>query len=76
MSVPFALGHVLDLIFDKDTNAETTTTTMKVSDKLRYLCTILCGVFFIGGLANYGRVYLFNSACKFVFFLSIIIDVS
>lgn len=62
MSVPFALGQVLDLIFENDTTDDTT--TMKASDKLRYFCAVLCGVFLIGGLANYGRVYLFNSACK------------
>lgn len=60
MSVPFALGKVLDLIFAKDENDA----VINASDKLRYLCSILCGVFLIGGLANYGRVYLFNSACK------------
>lgn len=25
---------------------------------------ILCGIFILGGLANFGRVYLFNNACK------------
>lgn len=66
MSVPFALGQVLDLIFEKDTNDAAT----KASDKLRYFCAALCGVFLIGGLANYGRVYLFNSACKFFIWIS------
>uniref|UniRef100_A0A1A9VRV0 ATP-binding cassette sub-family B member 10, mitochondrial n=1 Tax=Glossina austeni TaxID=7395 RepID=A0A1A9VRV0_GLOAU len=54
MSVPYALGKTLDIMFDKDDNQSMV--------KLKNFCTILCGVFVIGGLANFGRVYLFNSA--------------
>ncbi|KAL9886521.1 ATP-binding cassette sub-family B member 10, mitochondrial [Glossina fuscipes fuscipes] len=54
MSVPYALGKTLDIMFDKDDNQSMV--------KLKHFCAILCGVFVIGGLANFGRVYLFNSA--------------
>lgn len=60
MSVPFALGQVLDVIFQQDGQQSIT----NPADKLQYFCALLCGVFVLGGLANYGRVYLFNSACK------------
>lgn len=59
MSVPFVLGKILDLIFDKDGER-----AAQAMDKLKHFSLILCGVFLIGGLANFGRVYLFNSACK------------
>ncbi|XP_004524953.1 ATP-binding cassette sub-family B member 10, mitochondrial [Ceratitis capitata] len=56
MSVPFALGKILDIIFDKkETNAE----TMK---KLKDFSLILLCIFVLGGLTNYFRVFLFNSA--------------
>uniref|UniRef100_A0A1A9ZIE4 ATP-binding cassette sub-family B member 10, mitochondrial n=1 Tax=Glossina pallidipes TaxID=7398 RepID=A0A1A9ZIE4_GLOPL len=54
MSVPYALGRTLDIMFDKGDNQSMV--------KLKNFCAILCGVFVIGGLANFGRVYLFNSA--------------
>ncbi|XP_054730061.1 ATP-binding cassette sub-family B member 10, mitochondrial [Anastrepha obliqua] len=56
MSVPFALGKILDIIFDKkETNVDT-------MNKLKNFSVILFGIFVLGGLANYLRVYLFNSA--------------
>lgn len=56
MSVPFALGKILDIIFDKKgTHAET-------MEKLKEFSIILLGIFVLGGLTNYLRVYLFNSA--------------
>ncbi|XP_018794573.1 PREDICTED: ATP-binding cassette sub-family B member 10, mitochondrial [Bactrocera latifrons] len=56
MSVPFALGKILDMIFDKKgTHAET-------MEKLKEFSIILLGIFVLGGLTNYFRVYLFNSA--------------
>ncbi|XP_067637544.1 ATP-binding cassette sub-family B member 10, mitochondrial [Eurosta solidaginis] len=56
MSVPFALGKILDMIFNKK---ETSIETMH---KLKEFSIILLGVFIVGGLTNYLRVYLFNSA--------------
>ncbi|KAM7348104.1 ATP-binding cassette sub-family B member 10, mitochondrial [Cochliomyia hominivorax] len=57
MSVPFALGRILDIIFDKEgvNGAQTL-------DKLKHFSSILLGIFVVGGLANFGRVYLFSSA--------------
>ena len=59
MTVPFALGKILDIIFNK------TETTISSAETLASFCQILCGIFIIGGVANFGRVYLFNSACKY-----------
>lgn len=60
MSVPFALGKILDIIFDKEG-----TQGAETLDRLKNFSAILLGIFVVGGLANFGRVYLFNSACKF-----------
>ncbi|XP_061393741.1 ATP-binding cassette sub-family B member 10, mitochondrial [Musca vetustissima] len=57
MSVPFVLGKILDIIFDKDSEK-----AGKALDRLKHFSLILCGVFLIGGLANFGRIYFFNSA--------------
>lgn len=59
MSVPFALGKILDIIFDKEG-----TKGAETLDRLKHFSAILLGIFVVGGLANFGRVYLFNSACK------------
>lgn len=60
MSVPFALGKILDIIFDKEgINGQ------QALDKLKHFSAILLSIFVVGGFANFGRVYLFNSACKF-----------
>ncbi|KAI8124290.1 hypothetical protein FF38_08797 [Lucilia cuprina] len=57
MSVPFALGKILDIIFDKEgANGE------QALGRLKHFSAILLGIFVVGGLANFGRVYLFNSA--------------
>lgn len=58
MSVPYGLGKILDMIYSSD-NSES---NMAILDQF---CLALCGIFIIGGLANFGRVYLFNNACKF-----------
>ncbi|XP_075159273.1 ATP-binding cassette sub-family B member 10, mitochondrial [Haematobia irritans] len=57
MSVPFVLGKILDVIFDKDKEW-----SQHALNNLKQISLILCGVFLIGGLANFGRIYLFNSA--------------
>lgn len=55
MGVPRAIGKLMDMIvmdsFPKD--------------KLHAFCLILFGIFAIGGLANFGRIYLMNSASKY-----------
>lgn len=55
MSVPFSLGKMLDLIFDKKDQHESKL-------KLQKLCGALGIVFLIGGFANFARIYLFNTA--------------
>lgn len=59
MTVPFALGKIVDIIYldTADINL--------AKEKLNQFCMILCGVFILGGMANFGRVYLFNNACRF-----------
>ncbi|XP_037917942.1 ATP-binding cassette sub-family B member 10, mitochondrial-like [Hermetia illucens] len=55
MAVPYALGKILDIIFVKTDNTV-------MMEKLRNFSMILAGVFILGGLANFGRVYLFTTA--------------
>ncbi|CAH4036769.1 unnamed protein product [Pieris brassicae] len=54
MAVPFSLGKVLDIIYD------TTSDLGAAREKLDSLCLMLCGVFLLGGLCNFGRVYLMS----------------
>lgn len=56
MAVPFALGHVIDIIYTAD--------TLTMQQNLQKVCLALTGVFLIGGIANFGRVYLMNVAGK------------
>ncbi|XP_053670904.1 ATP-binding cassette sub-family B member 10, mitochondrial [Anopheles nili] len=56
MSVPFGLGKILDAIYSS--SAE----TGMAKEKLDQFCLILGGIFLLGGLANFGRVYLFSNA--------------
>lgn len=62
MAVPFGLGKILDAIYSSDTDSKA------AKAKLDEFCLILAGIFLIGGLANFGRVYLFNNACKLTTF--------
>lgn len=64
MAVPYALGKILDTIYSSTEAME------NAKERLRNFCIGLCGIFVIGGLANFGRVYLFNSACKFYIYLN------
>jgi len=52
MAVPFALGKVIDIIYNLDKE------TSESSNKLNTVCLGLAAVFALGGLCNYGRVYL------------------
>ncbi|KAG5680264.1 hypothetical protein PVAND_009783 [Polypedilum vanderplanki] len=56
MAVPFGLGKILDAIYSTDTDSK------QAREKLNEFCAILAGIFIIGGVANFGRVYLFNNA--------------
>ena len=51
MAVPLGIGKVIDTIYTQndDTN---------VTERLKGIYKILIGVFVIGGVANFGRVYL------------------
>ena len=56
MSVPYFMGDIIDTISsDAAHNGQ-------VMDTLTRTCYILSGVFLIGGLANFGRVYLIQSS--------------
>jgi ATP-binding cassette subfamily B (MDR/TAP) protein 10 len=52
MAVPFCLGRVLDIIY--------TTDPLKMRENLTTLSVVLLGVFLVGGLCNFGRVYLMS----------------
>ncbi|XP_030036699.2 ATP-binding cassette sub-family B member 10, mitochondrial isoform X1 [Manduca sexta] len=54
MAVPFSLGKVLDIIYSS------TSDLGAAREKLDALCLMLCGVFLVGGLCNFGRVYLMS----------------
>ncbi|OWR45043.1 ATP-binding cassette sub-family B member 10, mitochondrial [Danaus plexippus] len=54
MAVPFSLGMVLDIIYSG------TNDLVAAREKLDELCLYLCGVFLVGGLCNFGRVYLMS----------------
>jgi ATP-binding cassette subfamily B (MDR/TAP) protein 10 len=51
MTIPFCLGKVIDIIYTGD-NVEAT------KKNLNSVCLGLLGVFIIGGICNFGRVYL------------------
>ncbi|XP_013194950.2 ATP-binding cassette sub-family B member 10, mitochondrial [Amyelois transitella] len=54
MAVPFSLGKVLDIIYDSSNDLGA------AREKLDALCLILCGVFLLGGVCNFARVYLMS----------------
>ncbi|XP_073982985.1 ATP-binding cassette sub-family B member 10, mitochondrial-like isoform X2 [Rhodnius prolixus] len=56
MAVPFALGRVIDLIYSTDSEV--------MKGNLHTFCAILLGVFIVGGLCNFGRVYLMNMSAQ------------
>lgn len=60
MAVPFGLGKILDIIYASNSATESGV----AREKLDQFCLILAVIFILGGLANFGRVYLFNNACK------------
>jgi ATP-binding cassette subfamily B (MDR/TAP) protein 10 len=52
MAVPFCLGRVIDIIYTAD--------SQKMREDLTELSVVLLGVFLVGGLCNFGRVYLMS----------------
>lgn len=61
MSVPFILGKLIDVVFNKEG------ITQEAMAKLKEHSILLFVMFAIGGLANFSRVYLFGSACKYIY---------
>uniref|UniRef100_A0A1B0GLA4 ATP-binding cassette sub-family B member 10, mitochondrial n=1 Tax=Lutzomyia longipalpis TaxID=7200 RepID=A0A1B0GLA4_LUTLO len=55
MAVPYGLGKILDTIYTDESKEV-------ARERLKKFCLILAGIFIIGGISNFGRVYLFNSA--------------
>lgn len=55
LGVPHAIGKIMDMIVMDNFPKE----------KMQTFCIILFGVFIAGSLANFGRIYLMNSASKF-----------
>lgn len=58
LAVPFCMGKVIDII---NTSAKDGT----IMEKLTSFCSVLLVIFLIGGLANFGRVYLMQISGKF-----------
>lgn len=54
LGVPHAIGKIMDMIVLDNFPKE----------KLHGFCIILFGIFIAGSLANFGRIYLMNSASK------------
>ncbi|PNF42848.1 ATP-binding cassette sub-family B member 10, mitochondrial [Cryptotermes secundus] len=52
MAVPFCLGRVIDIIYTAD--------HQKMRENLTKLSAVLLAVFLVGGLCNFGRVYLMS----------------
>lgn len=57
IAFPFCIGKVIDVIYTASNNEE-------LRDNLDWICKILTGVVVVGGLANFGRVYLMNSSAQ------------
>ena len=54
MLVPFFIGKLIDFIQNSDKN--------ELNQKLKNISMIMFGVFLIGALANFGRVYIIQSS--------------
>lgn len=59
IAVPFALGRVIDTIYNSSTEEGGRD---KMMQNLTKLCTVLAGVFLVGATANFGRVYLMQTS--------------
>lgn len=53
MAVPFSLGKVIDIIYQKDQK--------DTKENLDRVCLLLFGIFLFGGLCNFGRVYFLTT---------------
>lgn len=57
IAFPFCIGKMIDVIYTSSGEAN-------LRENLNRICTILAGVVVIGGLANFGRVYLMNNSAQ------------
>ncbi|XP_065661067.1 ATP-binding cassette sub-family B member 10, mitochondrial isoform X2 [Hydra vulgaris] len=57
MSVPFFMGKIIDVMYSSKAEDH-----MEMLSSLRSNCYLLSGVFFIGALANMGRLYMIQTA--------------
>ena len=67
MAVPFALGQVIDIIYSMDqmkNDQSKEESKEQTKNTLNRVCLVLVGVFALGGLANFGRVYLMRVAAQ------------
>ena len=53
MVVPFCLGKIIDIIYTGDKE--------NTKDNLNNVCLILFGIFVLGGMCNFARVYLMST---------------
>ncbi|XP_074097686.1 ATP-binding cassette sub-family B member 10, mitochondrial [Cotesia typhae] len=54
MAVPFCLGKIIDVIYTEDTD--------KMRENLKKISLLLLGVFIIGGICNFGRIYFMSTS--------------
>lgn len=54
MAVPFCLGKIIDVIYTED--------KAKTRDNLNKLSLALLGVFILGGICNFGRIYFMSTS--------------
>ena len=59
MAVPFGIGKVVDTIFTQNDGTD-------ITERLKGIYKILFGIFIVGGLANFGRVYLMRISGKII----------
>ncbi len=57
MAVPFGIGKVIDIINSDNSGQE-------MKNRLKQFCSILVGIFLVGAVANFGRVYLMKVSGK------------
>jgi len=64
MAVPFALGRIIDIIYTIDQNKGRAEAKANFEVNLRRFCVGLTGIFLLGGLCNFGRVYLMRVSAQ------------
>ncbi|CAH0560620.1 unnamed protein product [Brassicogethes aeneus] len=63
MAIPFSLGKILDIVYTNrsETASNTTVNKEEATQKLNNITTILLGVFILGALCNFGRIYFMST---------------